>query len=255
MIVQGRIAAFVILILIMGIVYIFLKRAEGEYEPKLRTIQVLEVIPEAIGRCVELDKALHYTVGAYGGLVEKEAATNIAGLSILGYVARLAAERNCRVIHTTSKGEIWPVAQEIMKSAYAAAGKPDYPIDNRFLPGYGYNTQNMQMLYSGVVGAHMMIGLLTTEALYQGTAAATAGCIQIGGTTSMSKTPILVAVFDYVMLGDELFAAGAITSGNKSQMATLNGLDLGKGIVLVFSLLASLALIAGSDFLLNLLSM
>ena len=51
--------------------------------------------------------------------------------------------------------------------------------------------------------------------------------------------PFLVAACDYVLIGEEFFAASAYLSGNPDQLGSLKGQDVGKLIVLVLIFIGS----------------
>jgi hypothetical protein len=53
----------------------------------------------------------------------------------------------------------------------------------------------------------------------------------------MSQTPVLVTQCDYVLLGDECHAAGAITSQDDAQISSLVGLDIAKYSMMVVTVI------------------
>ncbi len=74
------------------------------------------------------------------------------------------------------------------------------------------------------------------------------GAIQIAGTAEPSQLPFFVAACDYTLIGEEFLAASAYLSGERDQLGSIKGQDLGKlfaGIAIVVGvLLATLASIA-----------
>lgn len=253
---SGKIAQFILLVSTMLVSYIYLWRADKGIVPYIRKIAALESIPEIIGRCVEMDKPVFMTTGSYGGLIEKEAATNLAGLAVLGHVARLCAKFGCHLTFVCNKPEIFTVAQDVMTTSYLAEGQPDLEVDNRFLPtGGAFNTACMKVFYEDGAQGSIIIGLISSDAYFYTTAALDVGALQIGGTTSMSQTPLLVTQCNYVMLGDECIAAGAITSEDNAQISTLVGLDWLKIAMIVLVLLGSILATLNIDVLMNWVSM
>jgi hypothetical protein len=217
--------------------YIYLARADRGHVPRIRTIAGLEMIPEVVGRCVEMNKPIHCTTGSYGGLIEKEAATNLAGLAVLGYVCRLASKLGAHVIFTAHLPEVYVAAQDIMQSSFAAEGHPELTPDNRYLPGSSYYSGTMSAFYEEGAAGNVAIGLVSADCYYWTTAARDVGAIQVCGTDSMSQTPVLVTQCDYVLLGDECHAAGAITSGDDAQISSLVGLDYAKYSMMIVTVI------------------
>jgi hypothetical protein len=79
------------------------------------------------------------------------------------------------------------------------------------------------------------------------------GAIQIAGTAESSQLPFFVAACDYTLIGEEFLAASAYLSGEKDQLGSLKGQDVGKILVaalLVFGcIIATVASITGNPHL------
>jgi hypothetical protein len=254
MVEAGKIAEFAAMLGTMITCYIYLWRADRGLVPKIRKITGLEMIPELVGRCVEMDKPIHCTTGTYGGLIEKEASVNLAGLSVMGYVCRIAAKLGARVIFSARLPEIYAAGRDIMKTSYTAEGHPEIEPDARYLPGSSFMVGTMSVFYSEGAAANVAIGLVTADCYYWTGAARDVGAIQVCGTDSFTQAPVLVTNCDYVLLGDECVAAGAITSGNPSQIAGLVGLDIAKQSMLIVLLLGVLTTTAGISTILDILN-
>jgi hypothetical protein len=74
------------------------------------------------------------------------------------------------------------------------------------------------------------------------------GAIQIAGTAEPSQLPFFVAACDYTLIGEEFLAASAYLSGERDQLGSIKGQDLGKLIavmaILVGCVLATIAAFA-----------
>ena len=106
------------------------------------------------------------------------------------------------------------------------------------------------------VGGSVMTGSWAMEALLMAENARIVGATQVCGTASIAQLPFFVAVSDYTLIGEELYAAGAYASGDPEQIASIVGSDISRvmivGIIILGSILASF----GADqWFLNLLSM
>ena len=87
------------------------------------------------------------------------------------------------------------------------------------------------------------------------TSAAQVGAMQLVGTARLSHMPFFAILADYVLLGEEIYAAGAMLGGDKVTINTLAAQDVGKLLAIILVVLGSILAIAGSDLLGNLLGM
>ncbi len=87
----------------------------------VRPIAGIEEIDNAIGRATEMGRPILYVPGISG---IRDVAT-IAGLAILGKIARKAAEYDTKILVPVRDFIVLPIAQEIIKEAHYEAGRPD----------------------------------------------------------------------------------------------------------------------------------
>ncbi|QUL99055.1 MAG: hypothetical protein IMF26_03015 [Candidatus Fermentithermobacillus carboniphilus] len=208
----------------------------------IRPIAGFEAMDEAIGRAAEMGKPLHFTPG-FGGLV----AATFAGLEALGYIAKKAAEYDVRLIVTVSQPETYAVTEQVERQAYLEAGKPESfrPEDCRFISPdqWAYASGVVGVLNREKVASNIMIGQFAAEALILAEAGNTVGAVQIAGTTNAYQIPFFVVACDYVILGDEMFAAGAHFAKNQVHLGSLRGEDLVKviciGLIVVGAILTT----------------
>jgi hypothetical protein len=250
---DGRAFDFLTLLVATGLMGIFMYLARTGLKVKIRPIAGFAAIDEAVGRAAEMGKPIHFTPG-FGGLV----AATFAGLEVLGYVARLAAQYDVRLVVTVSQAETFAVTEQVMRQAYLEAGKPDSfkPEDCRFISTdqWAYASGVIGVLYREKVASNIMIGQFAAEALILAEAGNTVGAIQIAGTTNAYQIPFFVVACDYVILGDEMFAAGAHFTNNKTHLGSLRGEDLVKAICLAIMVIGALVTTAGSDAFKTLMS-
>jgi hypothetical protein len=156
----------------------------------------------------------------------------IAAFTILGRVARKVVEYNTKVIVPNYDPVVMAVCQEVVKEAYSAAGKPDMydPKDVYFI------TQD-QFPYTAAVNGVMLrerpatnfyMGMFYAESLVLAETGFISGSIQIAGTDQLVQIPFFVSVCDFVLMGEELYAASAYLSREPQQLGTLKAQDWGK---------------------------
>jgi hypothetical protein len=104
--------------------------------------------------------------------------------------------------------------------------------------------------------SHTMIGAFGGETLAIVSAAAEAGCFQIGGCgRNTTQMPWFVALCDYSIIGEEVYAIGAYLSQDPTHLGQLAGQDMGKILTIVLMLLGLVFYAAGSKALVNILGM
>lgn len=231
---------------------------KGMKIPEIRKVAGLTAIEESIGRCTEMGRPIHFAVGR-SSLTTPSAAETLAGLSILGHVAKLAAQYNVRLIFTNQLPEVQPLAEDIVKLGFLAAGKPElYDLQNvRFLSSWAmaYTSGAIGIMYRERVAANFMLGGWYAESLTLAEAGFNLGAIQVAGTTQIAQLPFFATVCDYVLIGEELLAAAAYVSEDQVQRASIVAEDYLKFVVLLLVALGALLQTAGINTLVKLFSL
>ena len=179
------------------------------------------------------------------GVQDVKDVQTIAGLNVLGMVAKKVAEYDAPLLFPT----VWPLVmatgREIVKEAYASAGRPESYNENNI-----YYTSSEQFAYVAAVNGVMVrekpatciyMGAFFAESLVLAEVGNSIGAIQIAGTAMPSQLPFFVVACDYTLIGEELFAASAYLSDDPKEIGSLKGQDLTK-------LIAMVAIGAGSIF-------
>jgi hypothetical protein len=251
-VVTGRMTVFAFLLLFL-VILVYLVIIQGERRKKffpIRRLPAMDASEEAVGRAVEMGRPIHYTPGT-AVLTRMEAPQTLAALSILGYVAGLAARNGARIITTCQMPEVFPMVFEVVREAFIAEGKLDMFVeeDMIFLPQLKAAAGLMQR---EKVAANFLIGAFWHESLVLAEAGAAAGAINIGGVATMHQLPFLVACCDYCLIGEELFAASAYITKDPVMTSTIAGQDYIKFITLALIILGTLLSTLGLPQLRNL---
>ena len=251
--VEGTIVEFLVcLISIVGYLW-FYSRANKGIIPHIRKIAGLDVIDEAIGRCTEEGKPVHYTFGRG----EFEAGT-LSSFDVLSYVAGKCAETSTELITSTARPDVHTITEEVISSAYRQAQRiEDYkPTNIRYfsdlVPAYVAGIYGV--FDRDKPGANIMLGNIYGESIMLGEAGNQMGAMQIGGASQVIQIPFLVATCDYTLLGDELFAAGAYITKEPSKVAAIGIQDLIKWGVVAVVLAGTVLNTVGSDIVAKILS-
>jgi hypothetical protein len=242
----GRLSSFVALIFMTLAILYSISMARKRL-PTIRRIGGLDAIEEAVGRATEMDKPVFYTTGT-ADITASYAANIFAGLEILGHTTRMVARNNARMIVGISEPNVYPLAVRVVEEGYLQAGKMDYfdPDIVRFLSPtqFAYASGCMGIIQREGAAATLMLGHFMAEAILLAEASSQVGAISIAGMTSMAQLPFLVAACDYMIIGDELLAAGAYLAKDPVKLGSIAGQDwaklLGAALILAGAILMTL---------------
>ncbi len=215
-------------IVFSGIIIYCIYHARRGREFFIRRIAGLEAVDEAIGRATEMGKPILYLTGLHGiGSI-----STLAGLNILGRVARRAAEYDTPLLIPAYDPFVMVVEREVVKGAHTDAGRPDtYKEDNI------YFVSEEQFAYTAAVNGVMLrerpaaifyMGYFYAESLILAETGNSTGAIQIAGTDSDHQLPFFIAACDYTLIGEELYAASAYLSREPVLLGSLKGQDWSK---------------------------
>ncbi len=247
MFIKGRVTAFFSLAFIAVAVFYYIVKIRGGMKYPLRRLAALNAIDEAIGTATELGKPVFFSTGD-GDIVASEGTQVLAGLDILAYASEKCANYNVKIIAATSKPNVHTVTEEVVRNAYATAGRGDtFQADSvQFLSDQqmAYCAASLDLMRKEKVAAAILVGPWFRPGLIIADGAAELGAITIAGTGRMSQLPLFVASCDYCLLGEEMYAGSAYLTGNPTSVATIAGQDAAKlfafGLIVVGSLLATI---------------
>jgi uncharacterized protein DUF6754 len=236
---------FIILVIVCGAVIYYIAHATRGKEFFIRKIAGLEAVDEAIGRATEMGRPILFIPG----ILDMDDVQTIAGLTILGRVAKVVAEYDTKIKVPVSRSLVMTAARETIRASYLAAGHPDnfnddmatYVTDEQF----GYVAAVDGMMVREKPATVFLLGAFFAESLILAETGNSIGAIQIAGTARPAQLPFFVAACDFTLIGEELFAASAYLSGEPKQLGSLKGQDIGKAIAMIVILLGVVATTIG----------
>ena len=249
----GKTALFIVMLLFSAAIVWNIYDARSGKEIFVRRIPGLEAVDEAIGRATEMGRSILYVLGL-GGV---SGAATIAGMTILGQVARRTADYETILRVPCNDPIVLNVVREMVKTAYLDEGRPDaYNEDNIF-----FLTESQFAYAAGVDGmiirekpaAIFLQGTFYAESLILAETGNSVGAIQIAGTTSESQLPFFIAACDYTLIGEELFAATAYLSKDPMFLGSIRGQDWGKLLIFAALILGVLLELSGINWITTLL--
>jgi len=204
----------------------------------IRRIPGLSAIEEAVGRATEMGKPIFFSPGLAGIGI-----TTLQALSILAHIVRLAATHATRIIVGTADATVLPVAEEAVREAYDSAGRPELfrPEDVRFVSDsqFAYALGSVGLMSRDQTATNFFFGQFFAEALILTENGRSLGALQVAGTPDPVQIPFFIATCDYVVIGDEYYAASAYLTREPTQTGSLVGQDVVKaGLIalLIFGL-------------------
>lgn len=227
-----RVNVLVGVALLCAFIVFYIQRAKAGKTIFIRRIAGLEAVDEAVGRATEMGKKIFYIPGTQ----DMDNVQTIAGVSILGHVAGLAAQYETYLEVPVARSLVLVTATEVVKEAYSKVGRPDafqssqvhYLTDDQF----GYAAAVDGMVVREKPAAIFYMGAFYAESLILAETGNATGAIQIAGTAMPMQLPFFVAACDYTLIGEELFAASAYLSKEPRMLGSLKGQDVGKGVIL-----------------------
>lgn len=256
MLIQGRLAGLLFTIITVGTMMYGISKAKSKL-PYVRRIAGLEAITEAVGRATEMGKAVFCTPG-WADVTSGSAGPTFAALDIIGYVARMTAKYDTRLIVAVSFPNVYPLAEQTVQQAYLMEGKRDkYDPDMvRFTSPeqYAYAAAVLGMVQREKVAACIFVGQFASEAVDFAEAAVAVDAIGIAGTTSTYQLPFFTAACDYTLIGEELLTAGAYISKDAARLGSVEGQDYAKLIAFAIMLLGAVLRTFSSNIVAELLN-
>ncbi len=243
----------ILVVVLLGFNLYFIEHIKKGGKPFIRKIAGLEAVAEAVGRATEMGRPILFVPG----IQDMNDIQTVAGITILGHLARTVAEYESHLVVPTSRALVMTTARETVKEAYLSAGRPESYDENNI-----YYVTDEQFGYVAGVNGYMArerpatcfyMGAFFAESLILAETGNSIGAIQVAGTAQPAQLPFFVAACDYTLIGEELFAASAYLSGEPKQLGSIKGQDIGKLVGIVSIVLAvvvlTLASVTGSSFL------
>jgi len=245
---SGRIWDLVLFILLAVTTAYYLRRTSaGKPLPKIRCLPAFDAIEEGVGRAVETGKMVYCDPGIGGLITGPYVPMTLAGLNVFRYTARLCARRGARIVFGTNNTQVLAVGKGIMEEAYKAEGKiEDYrPDDTMYFP----LTQTVATFcVAEGMACMILVGAWSTACLIVLGASARAGALVIGGTARWIMNYAFGICADYIFIQEDIYAAGALATGDSAIITTLAVEDVMKTIILVLIAIGLVAVALAYDY-------
>lgn len=238
-----RLNAFILLVVFAATILLYTRWARQGKPLFLRKIPGLEAVEEAVGRATEMGRPVLFIPG----IAELDEIETVAGVSILGRVAKITAQYETPLMVPVRYPLVLAAGQEVVEQAYVEQGKKDsYDPDTvRYVAGeqFAFTANVNGYMMRERPAANIYMGAFFAESLLLAETGNAAGSIQIAGTARPEQLPFFIAACDYTLMGEELYAASAYLSREPKMTGGLKGQDFIK-------LLITLGIIIGAVLML-----
>ncbi len=233
---------FFVLVFVSSVLMISVFWAESGNDIFIREIAGIKAMEEAVGRATEMGKPVLFVPG----ILDLNEVETIAGINILGHVAKITAEYETSLNVPVSKSIVMEAAREMCKESYLQAGRPDlyhndmvhYLAEDQFAYAAGING----IMIREKPAACLYQGKFFAESLLLAETGNRIGAIQIAGTGSSSQIPFFVTACDYTLIGEEFLTASAILSNRKDLLGSVRGQDIIKLFMIAAMVVIALSL-------------
>jgi hypothetical protein len=229
----GRLIVLFSVIIFVALIVLMIALARAGKELYIRPIAGVQAVEEAIGRATEMGRPVLFVPG----LSSIQDVATLAALNVLGRVAEKTAEYDTRILVPNRDAIVFTVAQEIVREAHSAVGRPD-SFDEKSV----YFVSDQQFAYAAAVqglmvrekpATNFLLGMFWAESLLLAETGNMTGAIQIAGTDAVTQLPFFIVACDYTLIGEELYAAGAYMGKDPKLTGSLKGQDLCKAVVIL----------------------
>ena len=232
---------FLLVVLIIGNIIRANTGAKKGKDVYIRRIAGLNAIDEAVGRATEMGRP----VVMVPGLSDPVNAIVVQALNIFSYVTRVAARFSNPILVCCASASVYTLAQEVIRDVYQQEGAIDrYDTDAvRFISDrqFAFAAGVSGIILREQAAATFFLGEFYAESLILAETANAVGAIQVASSTESTQTPFFIAACDYVLIGDEFYAASAYLTRQPVLVGSLVGQDWCKLLVMATVLIGVLA--------------
>jgi len=185
-------------------------------------------------------------------------AQTMAGLTMLGEVAQQAASIGVTCTTNASSEQIVLASEAIVRNALARAGKAELYAPGKYVRWFGADQFSYAVGCTGQIleekpGLIVFMGYFLADTMVTGETGTRIGAMKVGGT--LGSIAFLAMVCDYLLIGEEMFAASAAITEDKFAVGTIASQDWLKLIILALGILGVLLWTIGDKTIYNLLGM
>lgn len=222
----------------LAIAYVLIYRLKRERaQTTLRTIAAIEKIRMAMPEAAEDGRTVHVGLGT-SGLSDAGLMQTLAGLDVLDYLSEQSMVSSHAPLVTTADPTAMLAAQTVASRSLRGRNQQAQfdPLNVRFLGGTihapaAYAAGVIELLERRTVAASYALGQFGDEYLLMSEAAARSGTPEVAGSGNLQGLAVMALSARYLIIGEELFAAGAYLGRLPWSVAALVTSDLVRWLI------------------------
>jgi hypothetical protein len=199
-----------------------------QHAPLLRRIAAWDALRGLVGRATEQGKRVHLSLGR-SGVGGDQTAVVSAALDVQRHLARKGAGMRAAPLTTVADPLLMLTAQDTLYRAYRERGlAADYESTQVQLVApdpMAYAVGAQLQIDDEQTSANVMVGHLGDELLLMGESGAQRDLLQVAGSDVLSAQALTTSTADRVLLGEEMFSAGAYLTHRPALIASLQVQD------------------------------
>ncbi|MBX3096694.1 MAG: hypothetical protein KF812_07515 [Fimbriimonadaceae bacterium] len=235
----GWFGIFVTVTIVVFVLFNIARAGKSKGEIFIRRIPGLNALDDAIGRATEMGRPVLMVPGI--GSLD---AVSVQAVTIFANVTKQAAQFGTPIRLCCADAAVYTLAQEVIRDVYQSQGMIERMDQNsvQFVSDrqFAFAAGVQGIILREQVAATFLLGAFYAESLIFAESANSIGAIQIAGSTQNTQTPFFIAACDYVLIGDEFYAASAYITRQPVLVGSLVGQDWGKMLIISFVVLGTI---------------
>lgn len=243
--IEGTLIGLSVLVGLLVIMLVFRVLVRSGRIPQPRPLPAFDALQGQIGRGIETGRAAHISIGV-GGIAGEETLVTLAGAAIVDSLAQEAADTGASPVVTTADGTALFLAQDMLRRPYTRRGDlGGYDPLNAQMLGmqpFQYAAGVMELLAHAQPVSNAMVGSFGPEVGLIAEEGVKRGLTQVAGSTDARALAVLQPSVDHLLVGEEVFAAGAYLDRRPGHLARLGTQDLARFILLMLIIVLAIFL-------------
>jgi hypothetical protein len=254
-IIEGRLTGLIFLLTLAILLWYFTDRASKGKTENIRRLPAFDALEEGVGRAIEQGRPIMATYS----FRDRFDAPTMVGLEAIRYTSKLAGEKGGTMLIGAGAARTLPVAMENYRLGCVEAGVPElYNPQNVYFftrQQWAYASGVMGLMQREKPGACVFFGPFLVEGIHLGINSRRINTMAIAGNTIYSMAAFMFVSMDYVLLGEEMLAAGAYMTEDPTNISGIAAEDVMKWVLAAIMMVGTILTIVGSDLIINLLGM
>lgn len=224
------------------------RAASGKPPWELRELGAFTKLAHGIGLAVEAGQRLHLSLGR-GGIFGLPGASTFLGLSVLNRVARSASISDHPPVATGGEAVQAILARDILQRAHAlSAAETAFDPTSAQLTGltpFSFAAGALPTVFDQNAAVNVLTGSFGPEAGLIADAVDRTGGMMLAGSEDLAAQAVFYASTPDILVGEELYAAGAYLQAGPSHNAGLAAQDVIRYGVIAVLIIGSILKLAG----------